>query len=151
MAGQAPQTALVGLNALKRDLAKLTSDQGALNKAFAAAGQAAATPVAATARANVPQVSGRLASSIRVRKMRSGAGVAMGSSSVRWAGWVEFGGTRRAPHRSTRPYDPRGRYLFPAGLVLGSTGAAIYAEALTTALAAVPWTNETTDPAAVHD
>jgi len=146
------QVQMVGLRALQRDLRKLTSDQGALNKAFAAAGQAAAEPVAATARANVPQDSGRLASSIRVRKMRSGAGVAMGSSSVRWAGWVEFGGTRRAPHRSTRPYDPRGRYLFPAGLVLGSTGATIYAEALTVALANVPWTNESTNnPDSIHD
>jgi hypothetical protein len=148
---EAPQVAMVGLRALQRDLRKLTSDQGALNRAFAQAGQAAAEPVAASARSVVPTDSGRLAGSIRVRKMRSGAGVAMGTSAVRWAGWVEFGGTRRAPHRSSRPYDPRGRYLFPAGLTLGSTGAEIYASALTKALEAVPWTNETTDAVAVHD
>ena len=142
---------MIGLAALKRDLAKLTSDQGALNKAFEVAGRAAVNPVAATTRADVPQVSGRLAASVAVAAEPGGASVSMGSSSVRWAGWVEFGGTRRAPHRSTRPYDPRGRYLFPAGLTLGSTGVAIYTDALTKALAAVPWTNESTDPAAVHD
>jgi hypothetical protein len=144
-----PTVAVLGLNALRRDLAKLTSDTGALNQAFTVAGRSAVEPVAATTRADVPQVSGRLAASVAVAAEPGGASVSMGSSSVRWAGWVEFGGTRRAPHRSTRPYDPRGRYLFPAGLVLGSTGVTIFTEALSVALAAVPWTNESADPEAI--
>jgi hypothetical protein len=148
---QAPQVALVGLNALRRDLGRLTANTGALNQAFVKAGTSVAEPVAAAARASLPQVSGRLAKTVRVRKMRSGAGVAMGSASARYAGWVEFGGTRRAPHASSRDYEPLGRYLFPAGLSMAGAGAGAYSTALNAALDSFNWTNETNDPTAVRD
>jgi hypothetical protein len=148
---QAPAVAVVGLNALRRDLARMTSNTGALNKAFQRAGATVAEPVAATARASVPQSSGRLGGTIRVRRMRSGAGVAMGTASARYAGWVEFGGHRRAPHASAREYRPLGRYLFPAGLSFASTGAQAYTSALNAALDGFDWTNETNDPTAVRD
>jgi hypothetical protein len=146
-----PAVSVIGLNALRRDLGRLTADHGALDAAFAAAGAAVVSPVAATTRSEVPSATGRLASSVAVSAQPYGAGVAMGSSTVRYAGWLEFGGTRRAPHRSTRPYDPRGRYLFPAGLSVASTGPAIFESALNKALDGFPWSNETTDAVAVHD
>jgi hypothetical protein len=148
---QAPQVALVGLNALRRDLTRLTSNTGALDAAFVKAGTVVVDPVAATTRASLPQVSGRLANTVRVRAQKTGAGVEMGSPSARYAGWVEFGGHRRAPHASSRDYQPLGRYLFPAALSMAGAGPGAYSTALSAALDNFDWTNETNDPTAVRD
>jgi len=147
----APTVAVVGLRALNRDIQRMTADRGPLFKAMAAAGRAAAEPVAAVTRSALPQHTGRLAGDVRVSATRSGAAVRMGRASLRYAGWVEFGGTRRVPHTSVRPYDPRGRYLFPAAVQLAPTSARLYAEAVTELFAGYPWTNTGTDPGGVHD
>jgi hypothetical protein len=147
----APQVALVGMRALQRDLARLAADQGSLNRAFAAAGKQAAAPVYAAAKSALPSVSGRLANDLRVTGTKSGASLRMGRSSIRYAGWVEFGGHRKAPHESSRDYDSRGRFLFPTAQRLAATVPPAYAAALTTALGGVTWTNETTTAGGVHD
>lgn len=147
MAAQA-QVQVVGLRALNRDLKRMTGDTGPLYKALAAAGRAAAEPVAAVTRSTLPQVSGRLAGDVRVTASRSGAAVRMGRSSLRYAGWVEFGGHRKTPHQSFRDFNPRGRYLFPAAVQLASVAARRYTDATNRALEQFPWTNTGGDP---HD
>jgi hypothetical protein len=148
----APTVAVVGLRALNRDIARLVDDRGPLNKVMAAAGRVAAEPVAAATRSALPEVSGRLSGDVRVTASRSGAAVRMGRTSLRYAGWVEFGGARQRPHLSQRPYRPQGRYLFPHAVELASTSARLYADALARGFAGYPWANTTTtDPGAVHD
>jgi hypothetical protein len=142
---------VVGMKALARDLAKLTDDRGALNKALAAAGATAVAPIAAATRSGLPQDTGRLSGDVRVTSSKSGAAVRMGRSSLRYAGWVEFGGTRKVPHVSSRPFLSQGRYMFPRALELASTSAQLYTDAVTKAINAFPWTNSGTDVGAVHD
>ncbi len=149
--------AVVGLNAFVRDLKKLADpNTGALLKALTAAGKQAAQPVADVTRGRLPQTDrtdarvGELAATVRVTGTRTGAKVRMGSSSVRYAGWADFGGNRRVPHPSSRDYDSRGRYLFPAAVELQSTSARIYTQAVAAALNNFAWTNETLNPGDVH-
>jgi len=147
----APTVALVGLRAMQRDLVKAAADTGALNTAFKAAGKAAAQPVYAAAKSALPQDTGRLAGDLRIGATKSGASIRMGRSSVRYAGWVEFGGHRKAPHESSRDYDSRGRFLFPSAVSLAGTVPGLYSTALQKALDGLPWTNETASPASIHD
>jgi len=145
---------VVGFDALGRDMQKLASPTGPLGAAVAlAADGAIGQPVAAVARSAVPQVTGRLAGSVTVRREPGAAGaeVSMGSSSLRYAGWIEFGGLRRAPHESRRDYDSRGRYLWPAATNVQGSVADRFGTAASSALASFPWTNTTTDPGGVHD
>jgi hypothetical protein len=144
---------VVGLRALNRDVTRLAGKNGPLAKALAAAGTQAVEPIAAATRSALPQVSGRLAGDVRVSGLPAGAAVQMGRSSLRYAGWVEFGGRRRAPHESVRSfgYQPRGTYLFPAAVQLEAVAARRYAQATNLAVNAYPWTNETSQPGGVHD
>jgi hypothetical protein len=146
-----PTVAVVGLRALMRDIGKLAADNGELNKAMAAAGRQVAEPVAATTRSKLPQVTGRLEGDVRVLANKSGASVAMGRASIRYAGWIEFGGHRRVPHESYREYEPRGRYLFPSAVQVPSAAVVSYTIAIERALNNTHWTNETTQPGTVHD
>jgi hypothetical protein len=148
---QAPQVAVVGLRALNRDLGRIVADRGPLNKAMAAAGRAAAEPVAAMARSALPHASGRLAGDVRVTASRSGAAVRMGRKTLPYAGWVEFGGTRRKPHDSARLFVRAGRYLFPAAAQLAPVAARLYSDATTAAFANYRWTNRGDNPGGVHD
>ena len=154
---QAPTVAVIGLRALNRDIQKMADQRGPLNKAMAQAGRIAAEPVAAATRSALPQggrpgeQTGRLAGDVRVTATRSGAAVRMGRASIRYAGWVEFGGTRRAPHVSTRDYDPKGRYLFPNAVQLAARSARLYSDAVEQVFVGYPWTNTGTDPGSVHD
>ena len=100
----APTVAVVGMRALMRDVTAMSGPRGALTLALINAARQAAEPLAAVTRSSLPQVSGRLAGDVRVSASRSGANVRMGRASVRYAGWVEFGGHRRAPHESSRDY-----------------------------------------------
>jgi hypothetical protein len=143
---QAPTVAVVGLRALTRDVNKLCENAGELNKELSQAGRTAAEPVAQATTSELPIVSGRLASSVRVSATRSGAAVRMGRASVPWAGPVEFGGW---PHG--REYLADGRYLFPAAKSLAEQSAQLYSEAAQRALDSFNWTNETTNAEAVHD
>ena len=147
----APQVAIVGMSALRRDVTRMTDQGGALNAALAKAGAIAAQPVADITRATLPQDSGTLAGDVRLSGTRTGATVRMGRASIRYAGWVEFGGTRKVPHRSTRQFQPRGRYLYPAALQLAGTVGARYETEIQKVFNSFGWTNETTDPTAVHD
>jgi len=147
----APVVGVIGMKAFLRDVAKLSSDNGPLLKQFRQAGMTAAEPVAAVTRSSLPQVTGRLAGDVRVSATKTGASVRMGRGTVRYAGWVDFGGTRRNPRVSSRPYDPRGRYLFPAGVQLAAVSSRLYSEAVQRAVDGYQWTNPGSDGAEIHD
>jgi hypothetical protein len=144
---------VVGMKALRRDLNRLADDtKGPLYQAIKAAGRKVAAPVADRARQSLPagdRTTGRLQRNVRVSATRTGAAVRMGSKAVPYAGWVEFGGTRRAPHESSRPYIPTGRYLFPAAYALAGKVAADYSSAIGDVLSSAKvWTNTGANP---HD
>ena len=151
----APKVGVVGMRALRRDFTELSGYDSQLNAAIVQAGMAAATPVANVTRSTLPEESGRgegqLHGDVRVTATRTGAAVRMGRKSIPYAGWIEFGGTRHAPHDSVRPFVPTGQYMFPAAARLAQTSARLYSEALDKGLAEVDWTNTTTNPEAVHD
>ena len=97
---------------------------------------------------------GQLGGDIRVSATRTGAAVRMGRASIPYAGWVEFGGRRKSPHNSTRPFVKTGRYLFPAAndLGVGPLAAAAYSDAIARIFASSGvWTNTTNDGGSVHD
>ena len=149
----APVIGVVGLSALRRDIKRQTADtSSAMFAAMKQAGREAAEPVASATRSSLPQVSGRLAGDVRVTAGRSGAAVRMGRSNLRYAGWVEFGGTRRVPHTSHREFRPQGRYMFPRAVQLAPESSRLYAAALERVLnSSSIWTNTTTSPGSVHD
>ena len=156
MAGQPPVIGIVGMKALRKDVANILDDDGPLNKAMIAAGKAAVEPVAAATAAALPKVdvqgqSSRLVDTVRWSGTRTGASVRMGTRAVPWAGWVEFGGHRRLPHDSSRPFVPGGRYMFPAAERLKTSAAQLYSDGIAKVFASYGWTNETTDGAIVHD
>jgi len=68
-----------------------------------------ATNLAAKVAGKVPKVSGALAASVAPSPAEGGIGVSIGSG-LRYAGWIEFGGSRG------RPLVPEGRYLAPTAL-----------------------------------
>jgi hypothetical protein len=141
------------MRALMKDLAALGADTGPLAKGLSEAGKKAVAPVAALAKNELPKVNDTLANDVRSNATRTGATVRMGRAKINWAGWVEFGGTRpQGPSdRSARPYNPRGRYLFPAADRLKSTVADLYSKGAQDAIDAFNWTNTATDGGAVHD
>ena len=156
----APVVGLVGLAAMRRDIAKMTDEtRGTLYDAIKSAGRELAEPVAARTVSTLPvsglddtpwHKPGALKSSVRVYATRSGAGVRMGSKAVPYAGWVEFGGHR--PDGSERVFFSDGRYMFNAARSQQMAAAEKYADAMERALARTGlWTNEGTDPGGVHD
>jgi hypothetical protein len=148
----APVIDVIGLRALVRDLVRSSDPRaGALVKAMQDAGRKAAEPIAAAARASLPHDTGTLAGDVRVTASRTGAAVRMGRSSIRYAGWIEFGGTRHEPHDSSRDYIADGRYLFPAARSEQPGAVDAYTSALQHAFDNLDWTNTTSDPTAVHD
>ena len=153
-----PVVGLVGLNALARDVKRLAEDQASpLFEAMKSAGRQAAGPVADRVRGTIPVTDNtdhdaRLRDDIRVTATRTGAAVRMGRKTVPYAGWVEFGGTRKAPHTSSREFVKGGRYLFPAAAGLAPVSAELYSQALTAVFGSGGvWTNTGTDPGGVRD
>jgi hypothetical protein len=136
-----PKVDYVGMAALMHDLQRAGSDSGPIAKALQQVGQTALQPVASAARGRLPQTSGRLAGDVRVYPNRAGATMAVGRPSIRYTGWVEFGGTRRRPHTSTRDYSSTGRYIIPAARTLSGKVPDLDNTALTKAFDTFNWTN----------
>jgi len=150
----APQVAVVGMRALRRDINRLAEEpRSELYAGIKAAGRAAAQPVAAATRARLPRgprTSGRLQEDVRISATKTGATVRMGRATVPWAGWVEFGGGR--PDGSSRDYVAGGRYMFPAAQGLAGRSADEYSKALTAVFASAGvWTNTSSEGASIHD
>jgi hypothetical protein len=144
----AAEVQVIGLKAFARDIKKMGDPGGPLLAQMKQAGRDAADPVAAVVRGRLPHVTGRLAGDVRVTATRTGAAIRMGRASVRYAGWVEFGGHRKALYPSSRPFQPRGRYLFPAAYEMAGHSAELYAAAVNHAINGFTWTNEGNNP---HD
>jgi len=142
---------IVGMDALRRDLKRLTDvDTGPLYKAIKQAGLEAVAPIVPAVRQALPHVTGRLADTVRASGTKTGGSVRMGTKAVPYAGWIDFGGSR--PDGSERPYQPQGRYLFPAARDDAARAAADYSAALTAIFARDDiWTNTTADAGQVHD
>jgi hypothetical protein len=157
-----PLVGIVGAKALRRDINRMTTDvRSPLYAALRQAGRRAVEPIAEAVRSALPRSDrpagrrhrpGALAGTVRASGTRSGGAVRMGSKAVPYAGWVEFGGRRRRPHFSERPYVKSGRYLFPAARGLEARAAADYSKALNDVFASSGvWTNTTASPQAVRD
>lgn len=146
-----PVVGIVGARALRKDLSHLADDAtGPLYQVMKQAGRDAAEPVAAATRQALPHVTGTLAGDVRTSGTKTGAAVRMGRVSVPYAGWVEFGGTRK--DGSERPFIRTGRYLFPAAAGLAERSARSYSDALAVLFERSDlWTNTTSDPGAVRD
>ena len=106
-----PTVQIIGLKGVRKDLLKL--DRENAPAAMVAAGLAVANPLVAKIQQALPVQTGRLRGTVRAGKVRTGATVRVGTKAVPYAGWVEFGGTRRNPHISTREFVKDGRYIFP--------------------------------------
>ena len=147
----APVVGVVGMQAIRKDLNRMTQDvRSPLYDALKRAGYAAVKEIVPTARARMSSRSGRLANSVRASGYGSGAAVRMGSAAVPYAGWVDFGGSR--PDGSAREYLAGGRYLFPAAQSLASKAAASYTASITQLFdKPAIWTNSGDNPGSVHD
>jgi hypothetical protein len=139
---------VVGLNALYKDLAKMSDPRsGELAKALVQAGADAMEPIAAALRGAYPQRTGRLAGSVKVTKSRTGAAVRVGTKArVPYAGPVDFGG-----YPGDRPYLSDGRYLYPTAKAMMPNAVHDYEQAIIHVCETFPWTNATASAGSVHD
>ena len=127
-----PEVEVLGLKELRRDLICL--DQDYFPPKFVEAGQKVADPVASRIRSALPQISGDLAGSVRVAKVRTGATIRVGSASVPYAGPTEFGG-----YPGARPFVRGGRYIFPTAQGQAAKAAEEYGRAVQEAIDSYPW------------
>lgn len=93
-----------GLPALRRALKRV---EGGLQREIGGVFREAARQV--VGRIDLPQLTGRLAGSVRPYGTQREAGVRVGGARVPYAGPVEFGG-----YPGSRPFVREGRYIFPA-------------------------------------
>lgn len=100
-----------GIVELRKALRDIDKD---LAKELGAGLAEAAKIVADDARARVPVRSGRAAASIKVRKSQTGASLAVGGAKAEYFPWLDFGGHVGKVHSVTRPFIPKGRYIYPA-------------------------------------
>jgi hypothetical protein len=138
---------VVGAGAMAADLERIAKPGGAFDEATQHAAQQLLTPVAATARGSIPQVSGAMAASVHVKPEAWGAALSEGDGLV-YAGWVDFGGSR--PQSGARDYRPQGRYLFPAVGDLEPAALHDVDDALQGAIGRFGWTNTGDNPGVIH-
>ena len=132
---------IVGAQEFMNDVRRASAERGAIETATSQAALGLMNPVAGVTRSVVPHGTGGLASDVRVNKSRSGATIRMGSPSVRYAGWVDFGGHRRAPHESARDYNPQGRFLFPSARPIASRVSPVLSTAVGKAFDGFQWSH----------
>lgn len=72
-----------------------------------------ADDVVSSVRGRVPRRTGTAASTYRAMPTSTGVDVSFGGSRAPYVPWLEFGG-KAGRSGASRPYVPRGRYLFPA-------------------------------------
>lgn len=151
-----PMVEIAGLKELRRDL--LALDKEYFAKAMVEAGMSVAEPIASAIRGALPHKSGRLAGSVRVGKVRTGATIRTGTKAIPYGGPVEFGGyprpavlSARANRRGNvpaslltgryggRPYQRGGRYIFPTAKAMTSAAEAKYSTAVEGAINRYPW------------
>lgn len=108
-----------GLRELQQALRNL---DGQTQKQIRVALNKAAEIVAAEARRRAPARSGDLRRSVRVSSDQRSAGISMGSASVPYAGFIDYGNKVGSGHgvgrkdSQDRPFIPTGRVMYPAFL-----------------------------------
>jgi phage gpG-like protein len=100
----------VRVDGLKELRKALKDAEDATPTVLRAALNEAAQVVVKVAKPRLPHRTGALANTLKVASSQTKAQVALGSTRVPYAGWVDFGGKR--PHE--RPYKKSGRYVLPA-------------------------------------
>jgi hypothetical protein len=130
-----PLVQLIGLKQLRRDLIRLDNDY--FPKAFVRAGTEVATPVAERIKAALPVLTGDLASTVRVGKIRTGATVRIGTARVPYIGPVDFGGY--PGEGEEYPYISGGRYVYPTAGNLTSATVDAYQREVQKAIDQYPW------------
>jgi hypothetical protein len=145
-----------GLKALRKDISQQLDDpRSELYNALKRAGYGAVKPIVPAVRSALPhgdRTTGTLANDVRASGTRTGGSVWMGRKAVPYAGWVEFGGSRRKPHYSSRQYVKDGRYLFPTARSLAAKAGDAYTAALNQVFGSGRvWTNTTSEGDQVHD
>jgi len=132
----APQVALIGLAEMRRDLIRLDSDY--FPKAFVEAGVKVATPLAHSIESALPHLSGDLAGTVRVAKVRTGASLRVGTKAVNYAGPIEFGA-----YPGDRPFVAGGRYIFPTAQGQAAKAAEEYSNEVQKVIDGYPWETPT--------
>lgn len=127
-----PMAQVIGLDDLRRQLLKL--DKDAFTPAFIDAGVKAANPIASAVRSAIPFVSGDMASTVRVAKIKTGASIRVGSTRYEYIGPLEFGG-----YPGDRPFIRAGRYVYPTATPMVAKAVDDYAAEVQKALDQYPW------------
>jgi hypothetical protein len=113
---------ITGLREYLRALKKMDAD---LPKAVRVVLNKAADLVIDLARPDVPSRSGRAARSIRGQSTRTAVRVTAGGKRAPYYPWLDFGGRVGRKKSTRRPFDPEGRYLYPAYFDLRNEGTLI--------------------------
>jgi len=74
----------------------------------------AANIVVDSARPTVPKRTGRAAASIRAQSTRTAARVTSGGRRAPYMPWLDYGGKVGRNDSASRPFEPDGRYVYPA-------------------------------------
>lgn len=98
-----------------RDLARqLRAVDVNLPKALRLAANEAAEIVVVEARTGVPRKSGKAAKSIKARSTRTAARIVSGGNRAPYMPWLDYGGKVGKNNTAVRPFEPDGRYVYPA-------------------------------------
>lgn len=100
-----------GLSEFRRNLRAM--DQG-LPRALRLAGNEAANIVVDSARPTVPTRSGKAAASIKARSSQLATRVSGGGARAPYFPWLDYGGKVGRDNTASRPWEPDGRYIYPA-------------------------------------
>lgn len=100
-----------GLRELTRALRRVDTD---LLKALRLAANDAANIVVDEARRTVPRRTGRAAASIKAKSTRTESRVTSGGKKAPWMPWLDYGGKVGRNDSASRPFQPDGRYVYPA-------------------------------------
>lgn len=116
-----------GLAQFRRGLRDLDR---AAPRALRLAGNEAATLVVDAARPTIPRRSGRAAASVKTRSSQAAVKVVSGGARAPHMPWLDYGG-RVGPNDSvSRPFNPDGRYVYPAFRRVRSQFTTVLQEAL---------------------
>jgi len=102
---------IVGLAEFRRNLRQM--DSGAA-RALRLAGNEAANIVVDSAKPTVPRRSGKAAASIKARSSQLATRVSAGSARAPYFPWLDYGGKVGKDNSASRPWEPDGRYIYPA-------------------------------------
>ena len=105
-----PQIETVGLKPLVASLRQIDAD---LPKGMRVALNNVANTLVDKVRPQFPAVSGRARRSLKASSTRTAARVRMGGTGAPHAPWLDFGGRVGIRKSVERPFQRRGRYLYP--------------------------------------